>query len=222
MKNPYYIYCKDPLSEDLSNQLSEIPTCPGVCIFLDLVGSTRVKYKEGIESWGKKLNNTFNFFSFLNDFPDHFVKGIGDEIMLYIPDELFHERKSLNDYYALLEEIYATVDNITNFPIPDLFFDCKVSIHYCTDVYNITFFKGLQDYYGIDIDISARLMSKATSNRIVLSEVFYQKAKEDFEKNYDDSGSLALSCISEKYIEDFKGVPESTAFRVIDIRKDNI
>ena len=48
---------------------------------------------------GKKLNNTFNFISFLNDFPDNVVKGIGDEIMLYIPDEDLKAKSTYNDYF---------------------------------------------------------------------------------------------------------------------------
>lgn len=94
---------------------------------------------------GKKLNNTFNFISFLNDFPDNVVKGIGDEIMLYIPDKDLKAKSTYNDYFALLEEIYATIDNINNYPVENVFLNCKVSIHYCTEVYNITFFKGVSE-----------------------------------------------------------------------------
>ncbi len=208
-----YIHDKNPKSEKIEKQLKELPKCPGVCIFIDVVNSTTVKYSTPIEDWGKKLNNTFNFISFLNDFPENVVKGIGDEIMLYIPDEDLKSKTSYNDLYSLLEEIYATFDNIKNFPLDDIFMTCKAAIHYCTEVYNITFFEGANDYYGRDIDMSARLMAKSKEHRVVVSEKFYQKMMEDVE----DTKQGCLSSISEKFIEDFKGVPEYTEFRVIDV-----
>ncbi|MFA8301006.1 MAG: adenylate/guanylate cyclase domain-containing protein [Hyphomicrobiales bacterium] len=214
-----YVHYKDPTSSQIEAHLKGLEKCPGVCIFVDIVGSTNIKYIEPIEIWGKKLNNTFNFFSLLNDFPEHFVKGIGDELMLYIPDAELINKNSIKDYYSLLEEIYATLDNIMNFPLDDLFYSCKVAIHYCQDVYNLTYFKGFNDYYGIDIDLSARLMSKAVANRIVLSEAFYKKVLADKNSEYHDRSSLCLRNVSDKYIEDFKGVPHPTEYRIINLMK---
>jgi class 3 adenylate cyclase len=82
-----YINSKNPNSTELDDLLSNLPTCPGTCIFIDIVNSTEIKYRTELKDWAKLLNNTFNFISFLNDFPNHIVKGIGDELMLYIPDE---------------------------------------------------------------------------------------------------------------------------------------
>ena len=208
-----FIHDKNPKSTEIETKLKELPKCPGICIFIDIVNSTTVKYSTPIEDWGKKLNNTFNFISFLNDFPENVVKGIGDEIMLYIPDEDLKSKTSYNDLYSLLEEIYATFDNIKNFPLDDIFMTCKASIHYCTEVYNITFFEGANDYYGRDIDISARLMSKSKEHRVVISEKFYQKMMEDV----SNKNQGCLSAISEKFIEDFKGVPEYIEFRIMDV-----
>ena len=54
-------------------------------------------------------------------------------------------------------------------------------------------------------------------NRIVLSEKFYQKVKLDFEEmNINDENSIYHK-ISGKYLEDFKGVPMATEFRVLDV-----
>lgn len=213
----HYIHFKNPTSEEISKKLESIPKCPGVCFFIDIINSTDIKYRTSLKEWGKKLNNTFNFISFLNDFPDNVVKGIGDELMLYIPDEDLKKKESINNYIALLEEIYATIDNIKNYPIPDTFLNCKVSIHYCTEVYNITFFKGANDYYGQDIDLTARLMSKAKANRIVMSEKFYTKVKNDMVNLSMDIENTCTKHVSGRYIEDFKGVPHPTEFRILDV-----
>ncbi|MCD4744807.1 MAG: hypothetical protein K8R58_00745 [Bacteroidales bacterium] len=213
----YFIHYKDPNSPEIEKILNELPKCPGTCIFVDIVNSTDIKYKTRIKDWGRKLNNTFNFISFLNDFPENIVKGIGDEIMLFIPDNALFAKKTYNDYYSLLEEIYATIDNIKNFPLKDLFLNCKVSIHYCTEVYNITFLEGYNDYYGSDIDLTARLMLKGKANRIVLSEKFYKKVRNDLKRLNIQKQKTCIKFISSKYIEDFKGVPKLTELRVIDV-----
>ena len=213
----YYIHFIDPNSPEMEDFLQDIPPCPGTCFFIDINKSTDLKYTGGLTDWGRKLNNTFNFISLLNDFPDSIVKGIGDEIMLFIPDELLREKTTINTYYQLLEEIYSTVFNIKNFPIQSLFLPCKVSIHYCTEVYNITFFKDTNDYYGRDIDLTARLMTKAVENRIVMSENYYEKVRNDLVNQHLSPDRGCLSKISDKYSEQFKGVPENTMFRCIDV-----
>jgi len=121
------------------------------------------------------------------------------------------------DYYTVLHELHATLDNIKHFPNKGDLLTCKIGIHYCTEVYNITFLKGFNDYYGRDIDLTARLMSKTIANRIVISETFYQKVEEDHNERYSSYSQSVYNLISEKYIEDFKGVPKPTEFRVINV-----
>lgn len=120
------------------------------------------------------------------------VKGIGDEVMLFIPDRELVIRPANNNYFALLEDIYASLYIIRYHPNPDMFLNCKVSIHYCTEVYNITFFEGANDYYGSDIDLTARLMTKSIESRIVVSERFYAKVLSDLAmlKLPENSGCL--------------------------------
>jgi len=215
----HYIHFRDPNSSEIEKQLEGIPKCPGTCFFIDVINSTDIKYKTDLKYWGKRLNNTFNFISFLNDLPDNVVKGIGDELMLYIPDEDLFSKTSYNNYLGLIEEIHATIDNIVNYPIEGTFLKCKVSIHYCTDVYNITFFEHANDYYGMDIDLTARLMSKAKANRIVMSEKFFTKVKNDMIDNNIVIENTSLSNISSVYMEDFKGVPWPTEYRYIDVKE---
>jgi class 3 adenylate cyclase len=213
-----YIHFRDPRSAEMTEMLDSLPKCPGTCFFIDINHSTDMKYTTPVSDWAGKLNNTFNFISFLNDFPDNVVKGIGDEIMLFIPDDVLRQKSSFNTYFALLEEIHATLYNIKHFPVDGLFLNCKVGIHYCTEVYNISFFENANDYYGSDIDLTARLMNKGIENRIVLSEKFYTKVRNDLISLNLQENSGCLARISEKFIENFKGIPTHTEFRVIDIK----
>ncbi len=214
----HYIHFRDPTSKEIEEKLENIPKSPGTCFFIDVINSTDIKYKTELKDWGKRLNNTFNFISFLNDFPDNVVKGIGDELMLFIPDEDLFAKTSYNNYFGLIEEIYATIDNLVNYPLENTFLECKVSIHYCTEVYNISFFEHANDYYGKDIDLTARLMSKAKASRIVMSEKFFTKVKNDMIDMNMRLENTALANISSVYMEDFKGVPWPTEFRYIDVR----
>ncbi|MCX6282193.1 MAG: hypothetical protein NTU51_09545 [Bacteroidetes bacterium] len=213
----YYIHFKDPNSEEMVSYLASVPACPGTCFFMDINRSTDMKYLGGLTDWGRKLNNTFNFLSLLNDFPENIVKGIGDEIMLFIPDEVLKTKTAINSYYMLLEEIYATLFNIQHYPVPDTFLPCKVAIHYCTEVHNVTFFKDANDYYGSDIDLTARLMTKCLENRIVLSEKFLNKVHKDLRSLNLPENTGCLRHISERFLENFKGVPVSTKYRIIDV-----
>jgi hypothetical protein len=59
-------------------------------------------------------------------------------------------------------------------------------------------------------------MTKAVDNRIVLSEKFFLKIKNDLVNLGlpDDYG--CLSKVSGKFLEQFRGVPESTEYRILD------
>ena len=137
--------------------------------------------------------------------------------MVFIPDKEMAKHTLYSDYFSVLWDLYYTIDNLKNIPLKDDFLNCKVGIHYCRDVYNITFLKDVNDYYGKDIDLTARLMSKTKANRIVISEVFFQKIKQEYDRTYIGFHDKVFNKISEKYIEDFKGFPYSTEYRIIDI-----
>ena len=212
-----FIHDRNPNSNEIRNKLNNITACPGTCLFIDIVNSTLIKHQTDIAEWGQKLNNTFNFLSLLNEFPDNIVKGIGDEIMLYIPDEELESKTGYNNYFGLLSELYSTLYNIKNFPNNELFLDCKMSVHYCQEAFNITFLEGANDFYGSDIDLTARLMSKAVDNRIVISEVFYNKVRDDVLGKAQIIGDTVFNLISPKYLEDFKGIPNPIEYRVINV-----
>ena len=197
--------------------LDSIPVCPGTCFFMDINRSTDIKYSGGLKEWGRKLNNTFNILLYANHFQGNVVKGIGDEIMLFIPDDELRKKSSNNHYFGLLEDIYAALFIIKNHADPELFLSCKVAIHYCTEVYNITFFEGANDYYGSDVDLTARLMTKSIENRIVMSEKFFSKVQQDLARLGLPTNEGCLNKISDNRIEHFKGVPNSTEYRVIEV-----
>jgi len=216
-----FISLKDPRSKSLDELFENLETTPGTCIFIDIIDSTADKYICTPLQWIRKLNNTFNFISLLNDFPNFVVKGIGDELMLFLPDKDLLSISVFKNYYMLLLEIYATLDNLKNHPLNDLFYECKVGIHYCTNVYNITFFEGVNDYYGSDIDLAARIMKKAQKNSIVVSESFYDKVIENM-KLMDEVPAIDINkSVSEPFIEHFKGVPHSVVYRMIEVGEES-
>jgi hypothetical protein len=212
-----YIHFKDPNSPEMIRMLESLPRCPGTCFFMDINKSTDLKYTGGLKDWGRKLNNTFNILLYSNHFEHYLVKGIGDEVMLFIPDTELTGVSGNTNYFALLEDIFSSLFIIRNHPDPGLFINCKVAIHYCTEVYNISFFEGADDYYGSDIDLTARLMTKSIENRIVLSERFYTKALNDLVTMGKPLRTGCLSGVSEKFLENFKGVPTSVEYRYIDV-----
>ena len=212
-----YINQKKRNSPDLIHQLQNLGKTPGICLFIDLVDSTPIKYEKPIEDWARMINNTFNYLSFIKDFSSNIVKGIGDEIMIFIPIDILKSGTTLTDYYSVLSELYSTIYNIKYSPLKEDFYNCKMAIHYCEEVYNISFIEGHKDYYGIDIDLSARLMSKAEANSIIISESYFQKIQLDVEKNNIQETDEVTSNISELIDEHFKGVPHTTSYRILKV-----
>lgn len=213
-----YIRDLDPNSAKMETMTGSLSKTPGTCIFIDIINSTSDKYQCTPKSWIRKINNTFNFIMFLNDFPDFLVKGIGDELMLYLPDEVMKNHFTFKNSFMLLQEIYSTLDNLKNHPRKDLFYECKVGIHYCEDVFNITFFEGVNDYYGTDIDLAARLMKKATSNKIIINELFYNRVMESLASSGIIADETFFANISESLQDNFKGVPHPVNYREIFLR----
>lgn len=212
-----YIPLKNAGSGGIREILANLRTVSGTCFFIDLYRSTAIKYHVPAAEWIARFHNTFSFISFLNDFPDNIVKGIGDEIMLFIPDEDLAKKTAYDTHFALLEEIRATVYNIRHFPVQEKFLNCKVAIHHCTETYNISFFRGANDFYGKEIDLTARLMTKTAENRIVLSESFYKKVLEDLAQAGLPPDSGCLAEVSGAFSEQFRGIPYPVEYRYIDV-----
>lgn len=210
----------DPNSAEMEKTIGNLVKTPGTCIFIDIINSTSDKYECEPQSWIRKINNTFNFILFLNDFPEYLVKGIGDELMLYLPDEAMKNHFAFENSFMLLQEIYSTLENLKNHPRKDLFYECKVGIHYCEDVFNITFFEGVNDYYGTDIDLAARLMKMAAGDKIIINEKFYNRVIESLSSTGINPEHTFVGSISAPLTDMFKGVPYPVKFREIELKGD--
>ncbi len=188
--------------QELKNQILELKPKEGICIFIDICGSTAIKKKE-LKEWILLIGNTIYMCSGVSQlFRKNVIKLIGDEIMIYIPNNKIIEA---NENFATVLELLKTC--ISSNPIyKNITLPLKAAIHYCTDSYNITY-NDNNDYYGNDIDLTARLMKKTYENKIVMSETFYQIV------NSIESSFLKNS--TDKIEDEFKGIDKKVGFRVI-------
>ena len=96
----------------------------------------------------------------------------------------------------------TTIDKIT--------LRTEAAIHYCTDTYNIIY-NAANDYYGNDIDLTARLMKKSEENKIVISEKYYQKV-------FAEECSF-LENTSKRLEEIFKGIKDPVGYRIMTVQE---
>ena len=211
-----YLHDRDPFSAELDACIQSLEPIPGVCILIDVIDSVADKYRPPERQWIKKLNNTFNFISLINRFSEYLVKGIGDEILLYIPLTAFQADRPYPTVFSLLAELRSTMATLREHPFPQLFYPCKIGLHLCFDVYNISFVPHTNDYYGRDIDVVCRLMKKATAGEIVLSETLYQHIVDESRAFPEQTPALLPRC-GKTVKEAFKGVPEPVAYRLLTI-----
>lgn len=134
---------------------------PGICIFIDITGSTKMKCS-GLKQWVARIHNCFaNSRANLSSFNP--IKSIGDALMYYIEEQdlLKSGYNELQIYDGLWQ---LATERGSDFP------DVKIGAAWCEDVYPITFFSGSRDYYGIDIDLTARLQSCASNKEVVIDD----------------------------------------------------
>jgi len=139
----------DACDPNLRQKVISLATTPGYCIFIDIVGSTRMK-QLGIQRWVAHIHNTFaNAGLFLSTFRP--LKAIGDELMYFVEE---------SDMIALRESPLSLFDNLFKIAADrsESTPPTKIVAAYCTSVYPLTFFPYAQDYYGLDIDRTARIM----------------------------------------------------------------
>jgi class 3 adenylate cyclase len=186
----------------LDNKIQSLTPLSGTCIFIDLCSSTGIKQK-GRQQWILYLGNAF----ILQHSPllkSHRVKIIGDEIMVFVPDEDL----DADGHVALFDEVTLAVSRWQN-EIDEMTLRSKAAIHHCDDVCGITFHEQVKyDYYGIGIDLTARLMKHAVENRIICSDSFYRKICTDNECALKMKG---------RYIGNFKGIPGDVQYWIHDV-----
>lgn len=200
----YWFNANNP---SLKHDLENLPRVPGYCVFLDITGSTDMK-QAGILHWAPRIHNCFaNATSFLSPFAT--LKCIGDELMYYI-----EESDLLKSGYSPMQ-IFDNLWQVANEAGPE-FPEVKIGAAYCTDVYSLTFFKGHQDYYGIDIDMTARLRAAATASRQIVINRRFHDAIRQRHTNAGNGEQFDESFLSLKGPESItlKGVPgEVEVFR---------
>lgn len=161
----------DPDVTDFHEAIRTIQPTPGYCIFLDLVKSTEMKEAPPWE-WMIRIRNTFSNAQAYMAFFGRPIKAIGDELMYYIS----HQGLSESGQTPL--QVFSALCMVANEPDESLFRSVKVGIAFCENAYAITFWKGVPDVYGKDIDLAARLVDLAAPREIVMNEGFFQRVRE--------------------------------------------
>ena len=139
----------DPRDPALKSKVESMAKTPGICIFIDITGSTEMKCV-GVKEWIARTHNCFaNSASWLpiGTTP---IKSIGDALMYYI-EELDLSDSGYNALQIFDGLWHLATETGAEFP------DVKIGAAWCEEVYPITFLAGSRDYYGIDIDLTARL-----------------------------------------------------------------
>ena len=176
----------DPLDPELKIKIEGLAKVPGICIFVDITGSMNMKSR-GLKHWAVMIHNCFaNARTYLpTDFSP--VRAIGDALMFYIQEsELKQSGYTCMQVYDGLWQFVR--DRGSDFP------EVKVGAVWCEDAYPLTFFRGGRDYYGLDIDLAARLQAKASSREIVIDQRFRDRVMADAAGagNRDQFVSVAL------------------------------
>jgi hypothetical protein len=155
------------LRPTIGKELDELKPTIGYCVLIDLVASTSLK-DEKPHVWTHRIFETFllaqNSLAQIRP-----LKAIGDELMFYIRETDLEARgeTALNLFLSLCLLVQEENKNI--------FRPTKAAITYCQDAYDITFIKDTQDFYGKDIDLAARLLSKANEGEILMNEPLIEK-----------------------------------------------
>ncbi len=192
-------YFINPADNKLIENIKNLKNYPGYCVFMDIVGSTELKDIE-LPKWIIYIYNTFantkTYFWNLGSA----IKSIGDSLMFYFPEN------SLKDEDAL--SIFAGLASIAK--NEELHFkDVKISVTYCSNVYDITFIENTKDVYGKDIDLTARLLSIASSKEIIMNEEFVKRLKESYNRIGNKEQFPEVDLIVGPWPQKFKGFKQS-------------
>lgn len=193
----------DPLFIDandskLKNKLDGLKKTPGYCIFIDIVGSTAMK-QDGMSEWVALIHNCFA------DAATIFkpLKSIGDELMFYI--EGVDLESSGNTVLTIFDQLIQIATNSNSAYPPS-----KIVAAYCTSVYPMTFLRNTRDYYGIDIDRTARIRSTPMVRELVIDSNMYDKIKVEYDRTANKQQFPLFPLLKGPLTiphEDSKGIP---------------
>lgn len=166
----------DANDPDLPQKVDALRPVPGLCVFMDIVGSTAMKHRS-FREWVLLIHNSFvNAGTLLSAFRP--LKGIGDELMYYVEDrDLAALGSSPLRVFEALYQLATDRDRI--YPLT------KIVAAHCTSVYSMTFLRGSRDYYGIDIDRCARLRGidpEPREREVVIDSRMYEQLRAEYEQ----------------------------------------
>lgn len=160
----------------------------GTCIFIDICGSTAIKNKYKYPKWVTLIRNSISICQGLPSLEQP-LKVIGDELMYFLPDEELNI--SSKSYADILNSVKESISSWKN-SLDSYVLTMKGAIHYCADVYPISMIGErkthdngeieiipTKDFYGADIDLTARLMTEAESKKLIISDSFKTKVDGD-------------------------------------------
>ncbi len=194
----------DPSDPNLKQKVQNLAPTPGYCIFVDIVGSTQMK-QQGLLAWIAYVHNAFaNAAAFLNSFRP--LKGIGDEVMYYI--EAVDLQASGDTPLQVFDSLWQVATKQKGGAIPDV----KIVPAKCDDVYPISFWPNAPDYYGADIDLTARLKSEVQSNQIVIDGRFRDEVIAIYNGIGNKAQFVSVSQLGAEETKTFKGFQNPTRF----------
>ena len=187
--------------QNLKAKVEALAKTPGICVFIDITGSTQMKCGS-LKEWIAKIHNCFANAATL--LPPQFVpiKSIGDALMYFIeePDLVSSGYTPMQVYDGLWQMVTETAPE---FP------DVKIGAAWCEEVYPITFFAGNRDYYGIDIDLTARLQSMANSKEVVIDSRLREKIIEHYSRAGNNDQFVGVRRLEGPEEASPKGVPHT-------------
>jgi class 3 adenylate cyclase len=185
-------------THNLRLKIEELQPVPGYCIMVDMVASTAAKDAE-LSSW---LSRTHDCFALVKSKLSNFtpLKSMGDALMYYI-----RESELRKDNGNPLKTIFLPLCFAIQEPEKDMFGRTKIAVAYCQHAYEVTFLKDTYDIYGKDIDLTARLLSVASEEEIVMNEPFVEQVRADFKESSIQSTYPDVPRIKGPWPQRFKG-----------------
>jgi class 3 adenylate cyclase len=190
----------NPSDPELRNKVEALQRVPGICIFIDITGSTQMKCST-IKEWIAKIYNCFHVNSSLFLSPFTPIKSIGDALMYYIEetDLLASGYNALQIYDGLWQ---LATESDPNFP------EVKIGAAWCEAVYPITFFAGNRDYYGIDIDLTSRLQKIAETREVVMDFRLHERVMMGYEASQKGDDFVSVRRLVGPERVSLKGIPQ--------------
>jgi len=158
---------------DLRQKIENLRPVNGFCVMIDMVGSTELKDRS-LNEWILRIGNVFNLARGWVE--PKFLKTIGDMLMFWVRDDVFHRTNSpLGLVVGLASMIRESEAK------PELFSPLKAAVCRCSGVFEIVFMRPGDDVYGKHIDLTARLVALASEGEVLMNADFRDLVCEQYE-----------------------------------------